>query len=119
MHRNFSCQVKEPLHLKPIYKCLQALAYPYFQGLANVDREPSSTQPISKLEFEFERRKLAKDDVRELIYREVCAFCCIFPCSHSTITNEFFCYKQILEYHPQMLQEYLQGGEQTSFMYPR
>ncbi|OAY46543.1 mitogen-activated protein kinase 9 isoform X1 [Manihot esculenta] len=71
-----------------------ALAYPYFQGLANVDREPSSTQPISKLEFEFERRKLAKDDVRELIYRE------------------------ILEYHPQMLQEYLQGGEQTSFMYP-
>lgn len=72
----------------------EALADPYFHGLANVDREPS-TQPISKLEFEFERRKLAKDDVRELIYRE------------------------ILEYHPQMLQEYLRGGEQTSgFMYP-
>uniref|UniRef100_A0A2C9UNG2 mitogen-activated protein kinase n=1 Tax=Manihot esculenta TaxID=3983 RepID=A0A2C9UNG2_MANES len=71
----------------------EALADPYFHGLSNVDREPS-TQPISKLEFEFERRKLAKDDVRELIYRE------------------------ILEYHPQMLEEYLQGGEQTSFMYP-
>lgn len=71
----------------------EALADPYFQGLANVEREPS-TQPISKLEFEFDRRKLAKDDVRELIYRE------------------------ILEYHPQMLQEYLRGGEQTSFMYP-
>ncbi|XP_038678587.1 mitogen-activated protein kinase 9-like isoform X2 [Tripterygium wilfordii] len=71
----------------------EALADPYFHGLSNVDREPS-TQPISKLEFEFERRKLAKDDVRELIYRE------------------------ILEYHPQMLQEYLRGGEQTSFMYP-
>lgn len=71
----------------------EALADPYFQGLANVDREPS-TQPISKLEFEFERRKLTKDDVRELIYRE------------------------ILEYHPQMLQEYLRGGDQTSFMYP-
>ncbi|KAL3024185.1 hypothetical protein AAZX31_04G106300 [Glycine max] len=56
--------------------------------------EPS-TQPISKLEFEFERRKLTKDDVRELIYGE------------------------ILEYHPQMLQEYLRGGDQTSFMYPR
>lgn len=69
------------------------LADPYFKGLANSDREPS-TQPISKLEFEFERRKLTKDDVRELIYRE------------------------ILEYHPQMLQEYLRGGEQTSFMYP-
>ncbi|XP_047158838.1 mitogen-activated protein kinase 9-like isoform X2 [Vigna umbellata] len=71
----------------------EALSDPYFNGLANVDREPS-TQPISKLEFEFERRKLTKDDVRELIYRE------------------------ILEYHPQMLQEYLRGGEQTSFMYP-
>ncbi|KAK4843939.1 hypothetical protein QYF36_014587 [Acer negundo] len=71
----------------------EGLADPYFQGLANVDREPS-TQAISKLEFEFERRKLTKDDVRELIYRE------------------------ILEYHPQMLQEYLRGGEQTSFMYP-
>ncbi|KAI5660275.1 hypothetical protein M9H77_29068 [Catharanthus roseus] len=72
----------------------EALSDPYFQGLANVEREPS-TQPISKLEFEFERRKLTKDDVRELIYRE------------------------ILEYHPQMLQEYLRGGEQTSgFMYP-
>ncbi|XP_075516814.1 mitogen-activated protein kinase 9-like [Primulina tabacum] len=72
----------------------EALADPYFRGLANVEREPS-TQPISKLEFEFERRKLTKDDVRELIYRE------------------------ILEYHPQMLQEYLRGGDQTSgFMYP-
>ncbi|KAL9250319.1 Mitogen-activated protein kinase 9-like protein [Drosera capensis] len=71
----------------------EALADPYFYGLANVDREPS-TQPISKLEFEFERRKLTKDDVRELIYRE------------------------ILEYHSQMLKEYLRGGEQTSFMYP-
>ncbi|KAL2539418.1 Mitogen-activated protein kinase 15 [Abeliophyllum distichum] len=72
----------------------EALTDPYFHGLANVDREPSS-QPISKLEFEFEKKKLTKDDVRELIYRE------------------------ILEYHPQMLQEYLQDGDQTSgFMYP-
>ncbi|KAG5010130.1 hypothetical protein JHK87_018645 [Glycine soja] len=71
-----------------------ALSDPYFTGLANMDREPS-TQPISKLKFEFERMKLTKDDVRELIYGE------------------------ILEYHPQMLQEYLCGGDQTSFMYPR
>ena len=49
---------------------VQALADPYFQGLANVDYEPSR-QPISKLEFEFERRKLTRDDVRELMYREV------------------------------------------------
>ncbi|CAL0323933.1 unnamed protein product [Lupinus luteus] len=72
----------------------EALADPYFHGLSNVDREPS-TQPISKLEFEFEKRKLTKDDVRELIYRE------------------------ILEYHPEMLEEYLRGGDlTTSFMYP-
>ncbi|XP_021727130.1 mitogen-activated protein kinase 9-like isoform X1 [Chenopodium quinoa] len=72
----------------------EALTDPYFYGLSSADREPCTT-PISKLEFEFERRKLAKDDVRELIYRE------------------------ILEYHPQMLQEYLRGGQdQTSFMYP-
>jgi len=72
----------------------EALSDPYFHGLANVDREPVS-QPISKLEFEFEKKKLAKDDVRELIYRE------------------------ILEYHPQMLKEYLRDGDQTSgFMYP-
>ncbi|XP_062180501.1 mitogen-activated protein kinase 17-like isoform X2 [Phragmites australis] len=73
----------------------EALTDPYFTGLANSEREPIA-QPISKLEFEFEKRKLAKDDVRELIYRE------------------------ILEYHPQMLQEYLCGGDQNqmSFMYP-
>ncbi|XP_062232216.1 mitogen-activated protein kinase 17-like isoform X2 [Phragmites australis] len=73
----------------------EALTDPYFTGLANAEREPI-TQPVSKLEFEFEKRKLAKDDVRELIYRE------------------------ILEYHPQMLQEYLRGGDhnQMTFMYP-
>lgn len=71
----------------------EALADPYFNGLAKVEREPS-TQPISKLEFEFERRRLTKDDVRELIYRE------------------------ILEYHPQMLQEYLCGANNANFMYP-
>ncbi|CAN1297179.1 Mitogen-activated protein kinase 15 [Linum perenne] len=71
----------------------EALADPYFDGLANLENEPSR-QPISKLEFEFERRRLTRDGVRELIYRE------------------------ILEYHPEMLNEYLQGIDQTHFMYP-
>ncbi|KAG2617335.1 mitogen-activated protein kinase 17-like isoform X1 [Panicum virgatum] len=73
----------------------EALTDPYFNGLANSEREPIA-QPISKLEFEFEKRKLGKDDVRELIYRE------------------------ILEYHPQMLQEYIRGGDQNqmTFMFP-
>ncbi|CAK9209945.1 unnamed protein product [Sphagnum jensenii] len=71
----------------------EALADPYFKGLAKVDREPSA-QPITKMEFEFERRRINKEDVRELIYRE------------------------ILEYHPQMLKEYLSGTDQANFMYP-
>jgi len=72
----------------------QALADVYFKGLAKVEREPSA-QPVTKLEFEFERRRITKEDVRELIYRES------------------------LEYHPKMLKEYLDGSEPTNFMYPR
>ncbi|CAN7001372.1 hypothetical protein BRARA_E02658 [Brassica rapa] len=71
----------------------EALADPYFKGLAKVEREPSC-QPISKMEFEFERRRLTKDDIRELIYRE------------------------ILEYHPQLLKDYMNGSEGSSFLYP-
>uniref|UniRef100_A0A7N0UMK0 mitogen-activated protein kinase n=1 Tax=Kalanchoe fedtschenkoi TaxID=63787 RepID=A0A7N0UMK0_KALFE len=71
----------------------QALADPYFKGLAKVEREPSA-QPVTKMEFEFERRRITKDDVRELIYRE------------------------ILEYHPKMLKEFMEGSEPTGFMYP-
>jgi hypothetical protein len=33
-------------------------------------REPVA-QPISKLAFEFDRRKLTMEDVRELIYKEI------------------------------------------------
>jgi serine/threonine protein kinase len=55
----------------------EALADPYFAGLHATAREPVA-QPISKTSFEFDRRKLEMNDVRELIYRE------------------------ILEYHPQV-----------------
>ncbi|PHT60103.1 Mitogen-activated protein kinase 16 [Capsicum baccatum] len=71
----------------------EALADPYFRNLAKVEREPSA-QPVTKMEFEFERRRITKEDVRELIYRE------------------------ILEYHPKMLKEFLEGQEPTGFMYP-
>ncbi|PIN21350.1 Mitogen-activated protein kinase [Handroanthus impetiginosus] len=71
----------------------EALADPYFKGLAKVEREPSC-QPISKMEFEFERRRVTKEDVRELIFRE------------------------ILEYHPQLLKDYINGIERTNFLYP-
>ncbi|KAI8003168.1 Mitogen-activated protein kinase 16 [Camellia lanceoleosa] len=71
----------------------EALADPYFKNLARVDRE-SSAQPVTKMEFDFERRRVTKEDVREQIYRE------------------------ILEYHPNMLKEHLEGAEPTGFMYP-
>ncbi|KAI5020348.1 hypothetical protein ZWY2020_045236 [Hordeum vulgare] len=71
----------------------EALADPYFKGLAKVEREPSC-QPISKMEFEFERRKFTKEEVKELIFRE------------------------ILEYHPQLLKDYTNGSEKTNFLYP-
>lgn len=72
----------------------QALADPYFRNIARVEREPSA-QPVTKMEFEFERRRVTKEDIRELIYRE------------------------ILEYHPKLLKEFLEGEESTNFMYPR
>jgi hypothetical protein len=72
----------------------QALADPYFKGLAKVEREPSC-QPITKMEFEFERRKETKEDIKELIFQE------------------------ILEYHPQLLKDYMNGTEKTNFLYPR
>ncbi|XP_043722864.1 mitogen-activated protein kinase 15-like isoform X2 [Telopea speciosissima] len=71
----------------------EALMDPYFRGLAKVEREPSA-QPVTKMEFEFERRRITKEDVRELVYRET------------------------LEYHPKMLKEFLDGTESTGFMYP-
>ncbi|XP_028052853.1 mitogen-activated protein kinase 19-like isoform X3 [Camellia sinensis] len=71
----------------------EALADPYFKGLAKVEREPSC-QPISKLEFEFERRRVTEEEIRKLIFRE------------------------ILEYHPQLLKYYLAGNEGANFLYP-
>ncbi|KAF2290610.1 hypothetical protein GH714_014691 [Hevea brasiliensis] len=71
----------------------EALADPYFKGLAKVERE-LSCQPITKIEFEFERRRVTKEDVRELIFRE------------------------ILEYHPQLHKDYINGTERTNFLYP-
>ncbi|KAL5582588.1 hypothetical protein UlMin_015030 [Ulmus minor] len=71
----------------------EALGDPYFKGLSKVEREPSC-QPITKMEFEFERRRVTKEDIRELIFRE------------------------ILEYHPQLLKDYMNGTERTNFLYP-
>ena len=42
--------------------CEEALADPYFAGLAQPQREPAA-QPVSKLAFEFERRKLHTEEV--------------------------------------------------------
>ncbi|XP_019456711.1 PREDICTED: mitogen-activated protein kinase 20-like isoform X2 [Lupinus angustifolius] len=71
----------------------EALGDPYFKGLSRVEREPSC-QPITKMEFEFERRRVTNEEIRELIFRE------------------------ILEYHPQLLKDYIKGTERTNFLYP-
>lgn len=65
-------------------RCIQALAHPYFKGLAKVERE-AACLPISKMEFEFERRRVTATDMRELIFREM------------------------LEYHPRLLENYKNG----------
>ncbi|GAU12373.1 hypothetical protein TSUD_253240 [Trifolium subterraneum] len=66
----------------------RALADPYFKGLAKIEREPSC-EPITQMEFEFEKRRVTKGEIRDLIFHE------------------------ILEYHPQ-----LNGTERTNFLYP-
>ncbi|KAM3191720.1 hypothetical protein ACQJBY_069150 [Aegilops geniculata] len=68
----------------------EALADPYFYGLAKVEREPSC-QPIPKIEFEFEGRRVTKEDIKELIFEE------------------------ILEYHPQLLKEHISGTDRRNF----
>ena len=45
--------------------CEEALADPYFEGLSQLGREPSA-QPVSKLAFDFERRKLNTVEVLAL-----------------------------------------------------
>ncbi|CAN4103129.1 unnamed protein product [Withania somnifera] len=94
----------DPLSLKLLERLLafdpkdrptaeEALADPYFKGLAKAEREPSC-KSISKMEFEFERRRVTKEDLRELIFQE------------------------ILEYHPQLRKDYMNGVERTNFLYP-
>ncbi|EEC79761.1 hypothetical protein OsI_21147 [Oryza sativa Indica Group] len=94
----------DPLALKLLQRLLafdpkdrptaeEALTDPYFKGLSKIDREPSC-QPIRKLEFEFEQKKLSKEDIRELIFQE------------------------ILEYHPQLQKNYRNGTERATFLYP-
>ncbi|XP_062232243.1 mitogen-activated protein kinase 10-like isoform X1 [Phragmites australis] len=94
----------DPLALKLLEKLLafdpkdrptaeEALRDPYFKGLARVEREPSC-QPIRKVEFDFEHKRMSKEEIKELIFRE------------------------ILEYHPQLLNSYIDGTEKTTFLYP-
>ena len=71
----------------------EALADPYFNGLADSQREPAAT-PISRVEYAFESKKLTQEEVRELLYYE------------------------ILEYHPQAKREYEGQEKASNFAYP-
>ncbi|CAA6671342.1 unnamed protein product [Spirodela intermedia] len=84
----------DPLALKLLERLLAFDPKDRPTGLSKVEREPSC-HPISKIEFEFERRRVTKEDIRELIFRE------------------------ILEYYPQLLKDYNSGAERSNFLYPR
>jgi hypothetical protein len=71
----------------------EALADPYFTGLADPSREPAA-EVISRTEYAFESKKLSPEEVRSLLYKE------------------------ILEYHPQAKREYEGGEAASNFMYP-
>lgn len=71
----------------------EALEDPYLTGLHNPAREPVA-ESVSKMDFEFERRKLSVEEVRDLIYREA------------------------LEYHPQAKREYYSGESPSRFQFP-
>ncbi|KAL9269319.1 Mitogen-activated protein kinase 19-like protein [Drosera capensis] len=84
----------EQVCILPLFhKTTRCIDYPYFKGLAKVEREPAC-QPISKVEFQFDSIKVAKEEIRELIFQE------------------------ILEYHPKLRQDYINGTDRTSFIYP-
>jgi hypothetical protein len=71
----------------------EALADPYFAGLADPTREPHA-EIVSRTEYAFESRKLTPEEVRGLLYRE------------------------ILEYHPQAKREFEEGETRANFQYP-
>ena len=48
----------------------EALADPYFAGLADPTREPHA-EIVSRTEYAFESRKLTPEEVRGLLYREI------------------------------------------------
>ena len=72
--RNGHCNQLLPLHLPACLPAEEALADPYFAGLSQPSREPSA-QPISKLAFEFERRKLVVEEVRCACCALLCMLC--------------------------------------------
>ncbi|CAN4115447.1 unnamed protein product [Withania somnifera] len=131
-HLQKSFQMRDPLALRLLEQLLAfdpkdrpsrnvGLEDPYFRGLSNADREPSRP-PISKLEFEFEKRKRQKM-MLENSYIARCGFFSIngYLASEMDQRIDFTLVlnNQILEYHPRMLREYLCGGDRTSgFMYP-
>jgi hypothetical protein len=70
----------------------EALADPYFVGLADAAREPAA-EVVSRAEYAFESRKVTPEEVRGLLYRE------------------------ILEYHPQAKREFEGSENASSFGY--
>ena len=69
----------------------EALADPYFAGLADAKREPAA-EIVSRDEYAFESRKLTPEEVRGLLFKE------------------------ILEYHPSAKEEFETGNGGSSYV---
>jgi hypothetical protein len=74
-----------PPRLPPACLAEEALADPYFTGLSQPSREPSA-QPISKLAFEFERRKLVVEEVRRAVHA---VLRCLLLCMRCSLIAAF------------------------------
>jgi len=56
--------------LSILFFLCQTLLDPYFKGLAMIEKEPSC-EAIKKVEFDFEHKRMSKEEIRELIFLEI------------------------------------------------
>jgi len=56
--------------LSILFFLCQTLLDPYFKGLAMIEKEPSC-DAIKKVEFDFEHKRMSKEEIRELIFLEI------------------------------------------------
>eukprot|EP00958_Prasinococcus_capsulatus_P013061 scaffold1318_cov388-Prasinococcus_capsulatus_cf.AAC.82 len=95
----------------------EALQDPYFKKLSKPEREPSAS-PISKLEFDFERRKVSADvSEASSLLGSLSSLQRICGAADAGEVRRLI-YEEILEYHPQMKEQYFAGKAGPRYVYP-